>query len=118
MKIIFESDLPFQDKVEKGCDLIRHEVAKSINKNIKDFYYPLTVWSKFTFTKTKESKTYKESKYYFKNHSNFDKKDWRFCEVKGKRSLAVFEGLVLVDCSLIKKQNHSKDYHEYLNQFL
>lgn len=117
-KIIFESKLALDEKIQKSSKLAMHNIQKGIDKNIKDFYKDFRVWSEFT-NQYKSTEGNWETKlfYYFGDHSNFDKDDWRFSKVKDKREEAIFNSLVLQEDSHSLKHNHINDYDKYLEQF-
>lgn len=72
------------------------------------------VWSEFT-NDYKNTEGVWENKvfYYYGDLSDFNKDDWRFCEVKDKRGQAVFNKLVLHENTYNLKQNLTEDYNSY-----
>lgn len=116
-KIIFNSELTFTQKVNKAEELAKHEIQKTIDKNIKDYFKGSTIWSEFE-NKTLDEKGVKSKFYYYDDLSIADfKNDWRFCKVKNKREQAEYLGLVCQENNRLKiKQNHIKTYNKYLEQ--
>ena len=116
-KIIFSSNLSFAEKINKAEELVRHEVQKVIDKNVKKAFGGEVIWSEFTNDyKNLEGGWENKVFYYYGNLSDFSKKDWRFSKVKDKREEAVFKKLVLHKDVHGLKQNHIRDYNSYLAQ--
>jgi hypothetical protein len=118
-KIIFESNkLSFDEKVKKSEVLALHEVQKIINKHIKNAFIGQTVWTqKEADYKEKGSNFINHISFYYGDLRNTPKDDWRFCEVKGTRENVKYNTIVLLDEKHGLKQNHIKDYLEYLKKY-
>lgn len=118
-KIIFESNLSWDDKIKLSENLALHEINKSIYINIKDFFGNYTIWSKFkNCYKNLEGKWEKRIVFYYHNLENVDfNNDWRFKEVKGKRKVLEFLELEFHENTFKLPKNHIKDYLKYLEKY-
>ncbi len=116
-KIIFNSELSFNEKIKKSENLAMHEVQKVINFNIKKYFKGFTVWTeKYSLYKNKDNNWYNHTSYYYSDLRNISKDDWRFCEVLDARKDVSYNKLVLLQETHNLKQNHSRDYISYLDQ--
>lgn len=115
---IFNSNLTFDEKLEKSCRFAKHKVEMNINKSLKEVYKNHSIWSEFEACYNKEGEWIKQRVFYFGDWSNADfKNDWRFKEVKEKRKQLVYKGL----CCIEKKwtdtlENHPKNIRKFLEQ--
>jgi len=118
-KIIFESKLSWGDKIKTAERLAKHQIDKSIFKNIKESFKGETLWSRFTREyKNIDGDWVSSTCFYYHDLEGVDlKNDWRFREVKNKRSLAKFEGLEFHVNNFNLPLNHINDYLKYLNRY-
>lgn len=118
-KSIFESNkLTFTEKIKKAERLALHEVQKVIHKNIKNAFKEQTIWTQTEADyKEKDNDFNNRISFYYGDLRNTPKDDWRFCEVKGTRENVKYDTLVLLDEMHGLKQNHIKDYLEYLKRY-
>jgi hypothetical protein len=116
-EIIWQSKLSFEDKLKRCDGLIKHEVDKTINKNILNIYKDKLVWTEVIYKfKNKEDSWINHVSYYYGDLRKTEKSDWRFCDVEDKRIVEDYSKLVMHNTSHNLKQNHSRDYINWLRQ--